>query len=537
MVISPGSRNAPLTISFVNDDRFKCWSIPDERSAGFFALGIAQKKEKPTIVHCTSGSAVVNLSGAVLEAYYQHVPMLVITADRPAEWTDQGDGQTMRQQGVFGNFIKGSYQVPQRVESDDEHWYVQRILNEAIELAMHGEPGPVHINMPFSEPLYETDDAIPEVKFIDQMQGERKLTEKDLNTLVNEWNNVGKKLIIAGQHPPQKRLLQTLEAVGSAPDVSVLTETTSNLWSPKFNKNIDRLISAFNEDEAMDFMPDLLITFGNHVISKKIKALLRNAQPKAHWHITENGTFIDTFKSLTRLIQCKPGDLLERLAMEPGKEDSTFGALWKQRDLVCEEKHNAFMAECPFSDMKAFHFINEYLPEPSVLHMSNSTSVRYVQLFNQVRDIRYMGNRGVSGIDGCTSTALGYAGVTDEMVTLVTGEVGFLYDSNAFFNHYRPKNLKVIVINNGGGNIFRIIDGPLQNEKSLPYFETPHAFELGDFCNTHDITYFRATDEGSLDEALKLLFYESDGLALLEIDTRNCKNDEVLKSYFRALKS
>ncbi len=536
VVISPGSRNAPLTVSFANDERFKLKSIPDERSASFVALGLAQATHKPAIVTCTSGSAVVNLSGGILEAYYQGVPMIVVTADRPAEWTDQGDGQTMRQQGVFSNYIKASFQVPQRLDTDDEHWYAQRIINEAFEISMHGKPGPVHVNMPFAEPLYDVQETGIDGRNMAFMTGRRILNDVQQSELAEIWKNSKKKMILVGSHFTGEDIGEPLKDLSHRADTAVVTETTSNIRYERFNKNIDRLISSFKEDEVVEFMPDLLVTIGDHIVSKKIKHLLRKHQPSQHWHIASDGILIDTFKSLTKWVQAEPRDVLKFLMDLDADIEGRFGLAWKERDYTAEDLHEKFLEEVAFSDLKAFERINDIVPESSIIQMSNSTAVRYVQLFSMLPNIRYLCNRGVSGIDGSTSTALGCALESDQLVTLITGEVGFLYDSNALFNQHKPQNLRIIVINNGGGDIFRIIDGPSKHEKALAYFQTPHDFDLEHISEQYGLAYLTANNEDDLDVALNKLFYELDEMAVLEVDTKGIESHAILKAYFEALK-
>ncbi len=537
VIISPGSRNAPLTISFHQHPNIECLSIADERSAAFFALGMAQQTGQPVAITCTSGSAALNYAPAIAEAYYQKVPLLILTADRPALWIDQGDGQTIRQQNIFANYIKQSFQLETEVDDKDGLWQVHRIVSEAIDATLLPDCGPVHINLPFSEPLYNTKDysAIPLPKVITTHPPTRGISETHLHQLAERWNGATKKLIITGQMVPNKALNHALEAIAADPSVAVLTETTSNLYHASFNPCIDRLITSITPDEITQFKPDLLVTCGRAIISKKIKALLRKHAPQAHWHIDPVVTHLDTFQCLTDNIPVAPEKFFKKLAPLAQSPESTFGNTWKGRELLTQEKHHDFLSTCAFSDLKAFELLLQYLPEGSNLQMGNSTSVRYVQLFNQLRGIRYDGNRGTSGIDGATSTAAGAARVNDRPTTIVTGDIGFFYDSNALWNDHLTPNLRIVVVNNGGGGIFRIIDGPTSTAASQQFFETQHQLRAEHLAKTYHIAYTACEDAASLETALSTFYQPTDRPALLEIITPTETNDKILKAYFKHL--
>lgn len=199
VVISPGSRNAPLTIAFSEDDFFSCYAIKDERSAGFFAVGLTQQSKQLSILLCTSGSAALNYGPAVSEAFYQQLPMLVLTADRPNEWINQGIGQSMVQQNLFSNVVLKSFQLPQEPDNEQTLWFSDRLVNEAI-LTTTGMPnGPVHINIPLKEPLYEKVEEIKhEPKIIVQTKVAVSLPPQEIEVLRNEWQDSEKIMILAG---------------------------------------------------------------------------------------------------------------------------------------------------------------------------------------------------------------------------------------------------------------------------------------------------------------------------------------------------
>jgi len=539
VVISPGSRNAPLIISFTNQPAIQCTSIADERSAAFFAMGIAQQLKAPVALTCTSGSAALNYAPGLAEAYYQHVPLVVFTADRPTEWIDQGDGQTIRQRDVFANHIKKSFELPQEAGADDVRWHSNRIISEAINLAMAHPQGPVHINIPLKEPLYQNspnEAKEPEPKIIQVHPTVASLNAEALQTLATRWNNSSKKLLIVGQGNPNARLSELVNKIAADPAVTVLTETTSNLFGERLFPCTDRLIHAFDAETWEALRPDLLITFGGAIVSKRIKAHLRKYRPSEHWHIDLH-QHPDTFQSLTDVIALDPADFFEQLLSLSTPSDSDYYASWKSRDLLADARHAEFLKEAPHSDLKVFEQLLEVIPENSDLHLANSSPIRYVQLFKSGNKNNYS-NRGTSGIDGSISTAVGMAFASQKLTTIITGDLSFFYDSNALWNHYLSPHLRIILINNAGGGIFRIIDGPTSTDHFETYFEATHQTNAAGIAATFGVEYQKVDSTQTLATALAG-FFESGKTApqLLEIDTPQHQNAVLLKQYFEHLKT
>jgi 2-succinyl-5-enolpyruvyl-6-hydroxy-3-cyclohexene-1-carboxylate synthase len=536
IVFSPGSRNAPLINTFTAIDQFRCLNIVDERSAGFFALGMAIQMQKPVVIACTSGSAVLNYSPAISEAYYQKIPLLILTADRPPEWIDQGDGQTIRQRNIYSNYIRSSYSLIDKVESADEEWYVARVINQALNDLVHPEFAPVHINIPFSEPLYELVDVqLPKPRIVHLHRETGTPSEDTAKKFAALWNQSKNKMIVAGQMPPINGLNELLNNLAADPSVVVFTETTSNLKGSSLVSHIDNVLSAIEVEG--DYAPDLLITLGGQIVSKKIKTFLRKNKPKAHCHFSRSGEHIDTFQSLTDIIPVDPVRFFTCIkdVILPGESD--YGNKWKQLDLITRQRHNIFLGKCEFSDLKAFEIIINHLPDHSLLHLSNSTPVRYSQLFTCDRNITFMSNRGTSGIDGVVSTAAGTAYATDKITTVITGDLAFFYDSNAIWNKYLSNNLRIIVINNYGGGIFRFLDGSSAMPELETHFEARHSYRAANVAKAFHLDCFTAMDEEKLTEGLKWL-YTSDFTkpAILEVVTPTEQNAEILKSYFNYLK-
>lgn len=533
VIICPGSRNAPFSISIFNDPELKSYSVVDERSAGFIALGMAQQLQKPVVLICTSGTAALNFSPAIAEAYYQRVPLMVVTADRPHEWIDQGEGQSIRQQNVFANFVKASYQIADDEAHNDLKWYNVRVMDEAMRLCTEGVFGPVHINFPLREKLYGTAEASKvKVKEVLKTPLQSTLSAEIKSELTGRISGAGKVLILAGQMLPDTNLRAHLAEWAKLPQVLVMTEAHSNLSDPSFISTIDRLIFSYDEERINDLNPDLLITFGHNIISRKIKDYLRKGTYD-HWHIDHSGEGLDTFKHLNKIIPLKPADFFSSFFPEANKA-SNYRDSFRNEHESKRELATAYLKTIPFSDLKAFRYIYDKIPAHSHLQMGNSSVVRYILLLDSRSDIGHFGNRGVAGIDGCTSTAVGAAFISRKPTTLITGDIAFFYDSNAFWNSMVSDDLKIILINNGGGGIFRIIEGPKSSPALEKFFETKHSRNAKQFAAMFNIPYLAAVDEDTLEAGLEQL-YSSKGCTILEVDTANVENDKILKEYFKNL--
>tara|TARA_R110002111_G_scaffold247112_1_gene309964 strand:- start:3199 stop:4959 length:1761 start_codon:yes stop_codon:yes gene_type:complete len=563
IIISPGSRNAPLTIGFTNDPDFKCYSIVDERCAAFFAMGIAQQLREPTAIVCTSGSALLNYYPAISEAFYSDIPLVVLSADRPKHLVGIGDGQTINQKDVFKNHILYSANLKLDLK-DEKHNPEQEELpiiksledkferflglqkdiqteneveiNTAINQAVFNN-GPVHINIPFDEPLYETVDALsvsPKV-----VKVAVKPTEIDGYTIsdcLEQWNAAAKKMILVGVNAPNTIEQNFLAALAKDDSVIVFTETTSNLHHNNFFPSIDQIIAPLTEAQQKELQPDILITFGGLIVSKKIKTLLRKNKPKQHWHIDIKKAN-DTFFCLTKHIEATPNQFFKTFISKIVHDvKSNYRASWtavKQQRL---RKHEEYLKEIPFSDFTFFDAVLKSIPNNTVLQVSNSSAIRYTQLFALNKAIDIFCNRGTSGIDGSTSTAIGSAVAHTKQTTFITGDLSFFYDSNALWNNYIPNNFRIIVINNRGGGIFRILPGHKNTENFDTYFETNHHLTAEHLCKMYGLKYEIASNTAELQDALKTFYKQDKQPKLLEVFTPQRVNDEVLLNYFKFIK-
>lgn len=528
IVISPGSRNAPLTLGFGENPNFKCFSIVDERSAAFFAIGMAQQLKAPVAVICTSGSALLNYYPAIAEAFYSDIPLVVISADRPAKYIDIGDGQTIRQENVFENHVLYSANCVEgeefQIKNETE---INIALNTSIELK-----GPVHINLPFSEPLYRTvQNQIIRPQNVPARSASEFLDEA-LPNFISQWNGSIRKMVLVGTLPPNSVEENFLAQLAKDPSVLVLTETTSNIYNNNFISAIDQLISPLSKEEFEQLQPEILLTFGGMVISKKIKSFLRSFPPNLHFHVDPK-TAYDTYFVLNHHFKTDINTFFGRLLPEIKGVESQYQKHWLDVKDYRVERHQLYETQIPYSDFMVFSEIFHHLPENIHLQLSNSATVRYAQLFDIPPTVKVFCNRGTSGIDGSTSTAVGAAYICKLPTVFLTGDLSFFYDSNGLWNNHIPRNFKVIVINNEGGGIFRILPGEKDTELFDTYFETKHSLNAKALTEMYGFSYLSIEKEEKLKENIKRFFKENEGPALLEIFTPRTVNDNILLEYFR----
>lgn len=533
VVCSPGSRNAPLVIALDEHPGIETFVVHDERSAAFFALGLALATNQPVGVCCTSGSAMLNYYPAVAEAFYQCVPLVVLSADRPEEWVNHGDGQTIVQKGVYENHLRFESKVNEFYSAEEEKTMLESIVQDGF---MHGNSlwkGPIHFNFPLSEPLYDSVEHIfNKVEYFDKEEEE----QTNLSPFLDQWGKFKKKMILCGQGEKNTALLNELVQVADDPSVIVLIESPSNLIHRNFIQCIDRTLSTISTEEMEDFQPDLLLTIGGAIISKKIKQFLRKANDVKHWKVGFEFPEMDTYRHLPEVIQCQSSLFFKEInKREKTVMESNYGSKWKQKDYQFEAVMGDFVSSAPYSDLTVFELILDYIPENSNVHLANSSVVRYAQLFNSIPSLNYFCNRGTSGIDGSASTAIGVAAMTpNKHNVFITGDISFFYDSNAFWNNYLNRNLRVFVINNGGGGIFKIIPGPKDSGKLDKYFNTENSFKIKGICDAFDLTYYQSNNLEELNGQMAEFFDDnSDRPKLMEVNTADCQNEKVLADFFK----
>jgi len=529
VVISPGSRNAPLTVGFYNHPAIETLSVVDERCAAFFALGIAQQTQKAVAILCTSGSALLNYYPAIAEAFYSNIPLVVLSADRPKHLIDIGDGQTIRQENVFENHILFSTNL---IENEKFKTRNSQLIGEALQISV-SQKGPVHINIPFDEPLYETVDEMKTFHFPHISMSSLDNSHIKYTELAKIWNLAKKKMILVGVNYPDEDLHRLMDVYAQDDSVLLLTETTSNLEHQKAINSIDQLIFSLSDDEFKELQPDILITFGGMIVSKRIKQFLRKYQPKHHWNIDEKKA-TNTFFCLTEFIQTKPVDFFANFDKFIQTSESGYQPKWLQVRDEKRTKHTEYLLKIKHSDFKVFEQVLESVPRDCQLQISNSSVIRYMQLFTIHKTNNVFCNRGTSGIDGSTSTAIGAAFASKHQTIFITGDLSFFYDSNALWNTNISKNFRIILINNSGGGIFKIIPGP-NATNARDYFETPHCLTAEHLCKMHGFEYQKAFSIQTVQDQIKDFYSASEKPKILEIFTASQENDLVLKDYFKYL--
>lgn len=555
IVLCPGSRCAPLTLAFTRHPQLTKKTISDERSAGFIALGIAQRKKIPAVLVCTSGTAAYHFAPAVAEAYFSQTPLLVFTADRPAEWIGQEDGQTIYQSEIFGKHVKKSYTLPSEYDHPDNVWVINRIVNEAINLAQQEPAGPVHINAPFREPLYPTtNDPITfseNIRRVEVFQPEYNLTAEQESYMLQRLKQYHNILIVAGQHVYDPALLLNLEKLSAQHNIPLVADIVSNLHPlEKTVRHADLFLGQAPGDVKKTLRPDLLITFGKSVLSKNLKVFLRQHAPQEHWHFQPGEIAPDTFQQLTHLFRVTPASgfgflssLTPSETFENQKQNNYY-KLWEIEERRALRAMEQFFDFPELGELELVRDILRQLPEHSNLHLANSMSVRYANFVGieaAQKNIKVYANRGTSGIDGCTSTAVGHSLDNNTPNFLITGDVAFFYDRNAFWHNYPLPNLRVVLLNNHGGIIFGLIDGPGKLPEAEEFFITRQRLNGRKLCEEFDFDYLHLDHRRKMKNLLKDFFEFGERTKILELETGTTTNktifdnlkQQIRKSYER----
>jgi 2-succinyl-5-enolpyruvyl-6-hydroxy-3-cyclohexene-1-carboxylate synthase len=525
VVICPGSRNAPFMQVFQRDEYFVCHSIVDERSAGYLALGMAKQTNQAVAIVTTSGTASLNLAPAVAEAYYQKIPLIVLTADRPEEWPPQFGNQRIKQEGIFERNSKCSFNLPSEVEDANELTILNSKVSEIIRSSNSGEKGPVHLNIPLLEPLY---DKIPEhtnykVEALSLTSHNVAISEDDRKVISDYFLQQKNVLLIAGMQTYSKAEKEILEALSSKFQSLTVAENIANLSSEQFISSPEVVLGSLEKDNVSSLEPDLVILFGEQVVSKKLRLFVQKLA-------------IEKIKVLKEF----PSELFATLLEEASKSNflgNNYMLSWKSIESQATKKVEEFFLEADYCNLTACKRIIEAIPGNSIVHLGNSGTIRYSQLLPTRSDLTYHSNRGTSGIDGSLSTAVGAAMVSEDLHVVILGDLSFGYDSNALWNSNFPENLKVIVLNDHGGGIFRIIKGP----DRMPFFEeysvTSNQISIEHLAKAYKINYHIATDYKELESELKHLFENSTSPSLLEVETGESENSSIFKLLYKTIQS
>lgn len=516
VVICPGSRNAPLAMAFWRINSIKCHSIVDERSAAFFALGLAKASGQTVVLMCTSGSALVNFYPAILEAFYSEIPLLVLSADRPPEWIDQWDGQAIHQKQIFGSHVKWSEETSCNDELNPQAYF--KLMLDGLQIANSDRKGPVHLNVPLREPLYEaTLQAFeyPEFPIATIPQSSIESTFQWPESVVNSKQI----LIVHGADHTCNKHLQALQ-------LPVLSDIISNKLAQCNVLDWEKVLMLSDEETLSKLQAEVLITTGKMVVSKPLKQFLRKFKPKFHFHITDTQYCADPFQTNPIIIHGQWASVQNTLP-----PSTAYLAAWQAAENALASKQ-LVQSLVALTEPNALAFILQHLPHRTMgLHFANSMSIRWASMLLPLFHDQWQvfANRGVSGIDGCTSTALGMALNSNHTQILFTGDLAFAYDNNAWFQSVIPSQLKVVVFNNFGGGIFDQIEGP-RNMPEKHLIQTPHKFGFELLAKHYQINYALVQSAEALTIQFEK-FLNTDGPCVLEIQTNNSDNYLQLQQY------
>ena len=546
VVLCPGSRNAPLVYALSHQlAGATCHSIIDERSAGFYALGLALATHRAVVVCCTSGTAVANLHPAVAEAYYQGVPLIVLSADRPERWIGQWAGQTLPQPGLFGSLVRKAVHLPEP-HTEEERWYCNRLINEALLAALAPLPGPVQINVPISDPgvsllpptsakhAPESSDRQP----IGMQPGRRiqqlypySIDAQAVESLLRRLATFERKMILVGQ--------ESWSAATSTGDTFpqslreqflCIGESLSN--SPVSICSLDALLASLSEADRRALQPDLLITLGGHIVSNKMKQYLRSYPPRETWHLSPDPTVVDLFCSLTEQIIAPVEPFLETMAQGLASHASSpYARHWRERI-------DQLPSPTPrYSSLAVVGSLLSHLPEePCVLHLANSSSVRYAELFRKPRRLLTLCNRGTSGIEGSLSTALGFARQrAEERHFIVIGDLSFFYDLNALGLPEVGSNVRMLLLNNQRGSIFQSLPTLEMDRLSQRYITAEHQLRAQGWAESCGWEYLSVQEACELKETMAYFVGPAERPRLLEAFVSSEDEIAELQTYFKQL--
>lgn len=538
VVCSPGSRNVPLLLACASRTEIKKYFASDERSAAFLGLGMALVSRNPIALVCTSGTALLNYAPAVAEAYYQGLPLIVISADRPIQWIDQDDSQTLRQDDILRNFVKKSFSIPDSCDDNPELlWYVNRIVNEAFLEATSKKPGPVHINVHISEPLgKKIERTVIDTRIIQQLSGDAIGNKEIIKKLATEVSQ-SKVLLVCGFGLPDSRLQKCVTAFSKLPNVAVMAETISNLHLNFDDYSVDSVLTTLDPVQKNELKPDLVISIGGALVSRKLKEFLREQSKEIkHWALGFSNTFSDPFTSLTLRIETDPARFLRNITAtirnKTVKEVSDYSYYWEKARENALKKKQEFIDSCPWSELKAFEIVLKSIPSNFNLFLSNGTPVRYAQIIPHSLPHSSYCNRGVSGIDGNLSTAIGGSISYNGPTILLTGDLSLTYDIGALGLRDVPSNFKVIVINNQGGGIFRFIPSTCNLEEREQYLCQPPFLPTKKLAEAYEWDFVECSSEEELQKTLPS-FFSANKKTIMQINCDGEESAKILKNYMK----
>ncbi len=531
VVLSPGSRSATLSLAIIRHPKLKTFTISDERSAAFIALGMAESLKKPVALLCTSGTAAINYYPAIAEAFYRGIPLIVLTSDRPPELIDQWDGQTIRQKDLYKNHIVAACELSTDIDITENRRFAFREINQIINKAII-HPGPVHINIPFREPLYPKKGEL--IKYSNDIPifspeiTKLQVNSSDIKTSLNSFRRV---MILVGQMPENKTLNKILFEISKDKEALIIGDHISNIH-PKDHFISSQDVFLANGRNSKLPKPDLLVTLGRSILSKNLKTYLRNIKGLVHWQVG-NYEPHDTYFKLQKVISIPELRFLQ-ITQTFFESEEPFIDAWKIEDQKAQKHISKVLEEKEFSELKAVAEVLKGIKKKTDLHLANSLATRYANILQHLlpEDCQVFCNRGTSGIDGCSSTAVGHALSSDKLQILITGDLAFFYDRNAFWHNYDLSNLRIVLLNNHGGGIFRVIKGPSEQAELDEYFDTFQNLNAKNTVKDFNMEYRSVCNLEDLQNHLKSFYKKSLNPVLIEIETEKDVNSKHFKRVF-----
>ena len=536
VVCSPGSRNAPLLLDVASREGFSKHIVVDERMAAFIALGISMVSRTPSVLICTSGSAVLNYAPALAEAYYQGVPLIVVSADRPLEWIDQDDSQTIRQYGILSSITKGSYDITADRDSKDYAWYTNRLVNEAYLKAVTEKPGPVHINVRLAPPLDERVNSERNQRIVRAIEPHQKLERKTLDELVEQAATL-KTMIVAGAMKPDSRLQKAVLKLMRLPNVCIMAETISNLHLPSSEFMVDSVLARLTDKEKESLRPELLISIGGSLVSNMLKKYLRDYSPQEHWYVGNPDNLIDCFKSLTTKIELPAPDFMAQFASRITTRNhynpisSVYRESWRKTREEATDKNESYFNSIGWCDLTAFRAILSTMPEDINLFLSNGTPIRYSQIIPYKMPHATYCNRGVAGIEGSVATLIGGSLKYSRLSLLITGDMSLSYDLSSLGSPLVNGRMRVIVMRNGGGAIFRHIESTRRLQEREQYFCADSPMPLKAYALASNWEYHEASNLEELQECISTFYDDSSAPKLLCVNLKEVDGSINLRKF------
>lgn len=528
IVLSPGGSDIPLIHSIETDSAFTCYSVVDERSAAYFALGMAQQKNKPVACVCTSGTAVCNYVPGITEAYYQNVPVLAITADKNPYFQGQLETQKIEQTKMFQDVVKKSVSLP-LMNSEEDDWLCNRLVNEALlELTHHGT-GPVQINIPIvgRTDVYNND-RVPlerKVDIVDILE-----SEEIWKTYAEKIANAHRVMFVVGQNVAfTDDDLTLMERIYERTNCIFAIEHLSNLSCNGcvYTYPVSEMRSG---DGLSKLTPDLVISIGNNLAAYNLKPFLRlNYKKMENWLITENGIFRDAYKSLKTIFEVPFSVFLEKMIKELPLVNERSGEYYKEWD---KEISTIIIPEFPFSNLYAANKVAKIIPANSILHLAILNSTRVMQFFPISKNVKTYSNVGGLGIDGCFSTFAGQAASTDELAYLIIGDLSFFYDMNAASLKSIGSNVRVILLNNCGGSEFHFFIGKEKISSINDYISAEHTKVAAGWAISLGYEYYCATNKKEFDSIIQKFGEKSDNPMFLEVLTDMEDDAKITKDFY-----